>query len=346
MSEAAFDGFPLMVGWELTLACNLRCEHCGSAAGLARHAELTSVEALAVCDQLPDLLVQEVDFTGGEPLLRDDWPVLAKRLVSRGIVVKVLSNGLALDAHTVARLCDAGVAGVGISLDGLAPAHDRLRGCTGLFEETMRSMDRVIRAGLPLTVITTVHGQNVDQLAPLLRLLEDVGAEAWQVQPLFPLGRGRAMELRLTRQSYEGLGAFVFDCRDRPPEELPALLPSDSFGYYTPLDTRDPPWRGCLAGRLACGITSDGMIKGCLSLPDHLAEGDLRQRNLWDIWFDPAAFAYTRVFGPEHLGPNCQGCEMAGQCRGGCSAMSYGSTGRFHNDPYCFCALARQRQRL
>ena len=57
-----FDSFPLFVNWELTLACNLRCRHCGSSAGKKRPDELTTDEALAICDQLPALLVQEVDL--------------------------------------------------------------------------------------------------------------------------------------------------------------------------------------------------------------------------------------------------------------------------------------------
>src|SRR5689334_17492757 len=55
-----FEGFPLIVGWELTLACNLRCRHCASSAGLPRDNELTIEESLAICDQFPPLLVQEV----------------------------------------------------------------------------------------------------------------------------------------------------------------------------------------------------------------------------------------------------------------------------------------------
>ena len=58
-----YEGFPFIVGWELTLACNMRCRHCASAAGLPRARELTLDEALALCDQFPALAVQEVDFT-------------------------------------------------------------------------------------------------------------------------------------------------------------------------------------------------------------------------------------------------------------------------------------------
>lgn len=38
--------------WELTLACNLRCKHCGSFAGNRRERELDLEESLRVADQL------------------------------------------------------------------------------------------------------------------------------------------------------------------------------------------------------------------------------------------------------------------------------------------------------
>ena len=41
-----FDGLPLVLAWELTLACNLRCKHCGSAAGFPRRNELNLAERL------------------------------------------------------------------------------------------------------------------------------------------------------------------------------------------------------------------------------------------------------------------------------------------------------------
>ena len=115
---------------------------------------------------------------------------------------------------------------------------------------------------------------------------------------------------------------------------------ADSYGYYTDRDQRDPPWRGCPAGLYSCGITSDGKIKGCLSMPDELIEGNLRMNDLWEIWFDPQAFFYTRQFSTSKLGNNCKDCDHAIECQGGCSAISYGCTGHFHNDPYCFYRLA------
>lgn len=340
----AFEGFPVVIGWELTLACNLRCRHCGSSAGPARRKELTLKESLALCEQFPALLVQEVDFTGGEPLLCPHWAQLARRLGELGICVKMLTNGLALAPGMLKEMKEVGIAGVGVSLDGLEVTHDYIRGHLGLFRRVLAGIEAIQRAGLPVTVITTVNALNVEELPSLLELLKSIGIRQWQIQPIFPLGRGLdCPELRLAEQDYLKLGAFAREWRPKAAQMGVDIEPADSFGYFTAFDDRQPPWRGCPAGLFSCGITSDGRVKGCLSLPDDVVEGDLRQDDLWDIWFSSGSFVYTRGFRKEELGPSCHSCERAEQCRGGCSAMSYGTTGCFHNDPYCFYGIGRRR---
>ena len=335
----AFERFPLVIGWEITLACNLRCQHCGSSAGQPRFKELTTNEALSICEQFPDLLVHEVIFTGGEPLVRADWPKIANRLRELKIKTKLITNGLLLDPNTIAQLNDTGVARLGVSIDGLEAIHDQIRNHVGLFRHITNNIEKLLRAGIPVTVLTTVNSLNVNELTALSSLLQSLGVDIWQIQPIFPLGRANEFtKLILSETEYMHFGEFARDYM-LATQGAPTLMPGDSFGYYTELDQRQPAWGGCSAGLDLCGITSDGRIKGCLSMPDELIEADLRQRELWDIWFDPNAFSYNRQFSKPNLGPNCHSCERGEYCRGGCSSMSYSCTGKMHNDPYCFYGM-------
>ena len=335
-----FEGFPFIIGWELTLACNLRCRHCGSTAGSPRENELSTEEALSLCDQFPELLVQEVNFTGGEPLLRSDWMSIAKRLADHDIKTKLITNGLSLTPDLIHKMADAGITGVGVSLDGLAKTHDYIRGYDGLFQKVVAGLESLMEAGISATVITTANGLNIGELPEIMSLLKGIGIRQWQIQPIFPTGRSRdATELRLTEEQYLDLGFFYQRYESEMRKNGLEILPGDSFGYFTELDNREPPWRGCPAGLYSCGITSHGLVKGCLSLPDEVVEGDVRRNDLWDIWFHPDSFQFTRGFSSDRIGPNCKSCERSEQCKGGCSAMSYGSTGLFHNDPFCFVAI-------
>jgi len=339
-----FESFPHIVGWELTLACNLRCRHCASTAGVPRANELSLDECLSTCEQFPALLVREVDFTGGEPLLMPGWDKIAAHLRKLGITTRLVTNGIGLTPDTVARMKDAGLASVGVSLDGMETTHDYVRAHDGMFQVVIAGLERLLAAGLHSTVITAVNSRSLSELPQVFRLLQSLGVPAWQIQPIFPSGRSSERpELQLDENQYLELGRFTAKWVPRGREVGLQLRAADSCGYFTELWT-GPEWYGCNGGITAVGIMSDGRIKGCLSMPDELVDGNLRKNDLWDIWFRPGAFAYSRDYKNGRLGPNCAGCEQGDQCRGGCTSMSFTTTGRFNNDPYCYQAI-RTRQK-
>jgi radical SAM protein with 4Fe4S-binding SPASM domain len=335
-----FEGFPLIVGWELTLACNLRCRHCASAAGLPRQGELSLEECLALCDQFPSLLVREVDFTGGEPLLRVGWDKIAAKLGQLGITIRMVTNGLGLSESTVGKMKDVGLKTIAVSVDGLESTHDHIRSLPGMFRQIIQGIERLAAAGLHPYVITAMNNLNASELPSMFQLFHDLGVRAWQLQPILPSGRScENSELYLSESQYLQLGEFLAEWTPRSKALLPEMRAADSCGYFTELSL-GPEWQGCSAGIAAVGIMSDGRVKGCLSMPDELAEpGDLRHNDLWDIWFRPNGFAYTRGFERSALGQHCSGCRYGDQCAGGCSSMSYVATGKFHDDPYCFHAI-------
>ena len=339
----SFESFPFIVGWELTLACNLRCRHCASPAGLPRDNELSLDECLAICEQFPALLVREVDFTGGEPLLKTGWEKIAIRLRELKIPTHLITNGIGLTPDTVSRMKDAGLESVGVSLDGMEATHDYVRGRPGMFRLVIAGLERLVAAGLSSTVITAVNSLSVSELPQVFQLLQSVGVSAWQIQPIFPSGRSSERpELQLNESQYLEVGRFTVDWSRKGSEAGIQLRAADSCGYFTELAT-GPEWRGCNAGITAVGIMADGKIKGCLSMPDELVDGDLRKNDLWDIWFRPGAFAYSRDYEDDMLGLNCAGCEHGEQCRGGCTSMSYTTTGLIHNDPFCFHGIRTRR---
>jgi len=341
---SGFEGFPFNIGWELTLACNFRCHHCASDAGVTRSDELTTAEALRICDQFPALLVQEVDLTGGEPLLRKDWNIIASHLKHLGIATNILTNGFNLGMETISQMKDAGISNVGISLDGMESTHDSIRGRKGSFEHVIRSIDMLQNWNLGVIVITTVNNLNIRQLPAMLQVLQSLNAAQWRLQPLIPVGRVlNHRELEIDSSEIMQLGDFIKSLAFQYPKGPTQIICSDGLEYIE--GTLDPerPWRGCPGGWITCGITSDGLVKGCLSLPDELVEGDLRKQDLWDIWFNPDSFRYTRQFSPGMIGDNCRACDKASECRGGCSSNSYAATRSFHNDPYCYYKISRIR---
>ena len=100
--------------------------------------ELTTAEALSVIDDLADMGVPLILFTGGEPLLREDIWDLARHAKKRGIKMALSTNGTLITPEIARRIKDSGIEYAGISLDGAqALTHDRFRNSPGAFERTV-----------------------------------------------------------------------------------------------------------------------------------------------------------------------------------------------------------------
>ncbi|NTW94188.1 MAG: radical SAM protein [Chlorobiaceae bacterium] len=335
---SSFESFPLIIGWELTLACNLRCLHCASSAGAARSDELSEKEALLICDQFPELLVQEVVFTGGEPLLSPLWMPLARRLRESGILAGMVTNGTIVTAEVIRQFRETGIGAIAVSIDGMRQTHDRMRGKTGLHDRLLDGIRRLLDSGIEITLITTVNAHNLGELEAMEHQFRSMGIKRWQLQPLFVFGRSRQQtEMQLSAQQYLQLGRFIHDRQKSAEPSGMQIMGADGVGYFSELDTHDTvPWTGCSAGVSTCGIMSNGLVKGCLSWPDSMIEGDLRQDSLWSVWFREGAFSDTRSYTADDMKETCRGCAMAEECGGGCTTMSIAYTGKPHANPYCF----------
>jgi radical SAM protein with 4Fe4S-binding SPASM domain len=269
-------------------------------------------------------------------------------VAEKGITTRIVTNGHPLTRDVVARIKDVGISTVGISIDGMESTHDAIRAYPGLWRRVLAGIERVIDAGVGVGVITAVNARNLGELPAVLSLLQEMGVKHWQLQPNLPQGRsGESPDLHLSAREYLELGAFFKAEQPKAKARGLTMVPADSLGYFTELDVLpDLPWRGCHAGLYTLGIMSDGRVKGCLTMPDEMIEGDLHENDLWSIWFRKGAFAYTRQFSAERMGPHCEGCELAEQCRGGCTSMSYVCSGGFHDDPYCFLGIRRRDPQL
>ena len=331
--------------WELTLACNLRCVHCGSRAGWARSTELSTAECLDVVDQLADLGGELLTLSGGEPLLREDWDAIARAAVGRGLTVNMVTNGTCVDEAAAGRAVQAGLCNVGVSIDGPEEVHDAIRG-RGAFRAAIRGIGRLRDAGMSVAVLTTVHLWNLPWLEATRLLAIDLGARQWRLQLGKPMGSlADHDEMTLRPRQIPGLVREIV--RMKAAGGIHVAV-GDSIGYCGPGDRelrgrgwrgRPEAWHGCQAGLQAIGIESDGGIKGCLSLQardgdrDPFREGGLRQASMAEWWFRPGAFPYNREMGASDLTGACLRCRHAARCRGGAKCVSAAFTGALTEDP-------------
>src|SRR5215203_3336947 len=300
---------PVHAVWEITLACDLKCQHCGSRAGKRRSAELTTGECLNLVRQLARIGTREVTLIGGEAYLRRDWLQIIREIRDQGMDCSMQSGGLNLTEDRIKAAVDAGLQALGISVDGLRELHDDLRGVKGSFDAAFEALHAVKKYGIASSVNTQITSLVIPQLRELMNVFIAAGAKTWQVQLTVAMGRA-ADHPELLLHPYESLWRGSGDDR-----------------VY---------WTSCNAGQNTLGIEADGTIKGCPSLPTSpYAGGNIRDRNLKNIWWQTDELNINRGRTTEELWGFCGSCYYAATCKAGCTWTTHVLFGRAGNNPYC-----------
>jgi radical SAM protein with 4Fe4S-binding SPASM domain len=336
---------PKVCVWELTAKCNMRCLHCGSNLDSMRKRgeDMSLDECLRLCNDLSALGCKEVTLSGGEPLLSSHWEKVAWTLVTMGIRVALMSNGFLLDQDMALRIRQAGIELVGLSLDGIEPTHNHIRQHDQSFARLRGAIVHCKDAGLEVCLVTFINSMNVSELPEIEEFAASQGVDVWQLQLGIQLGRlANRSSLAIQPCDLPAVADFILAARHR---HNVTIAVADSIGYYSHYERElrhtGPKgkmgfWCGCTAGCLSVGIEHNGNVLGCLSLQDdRFVEGNLREETLAEIWQRKSSFSYTRDFKAEMLCGSCKDCEFGGLCRGGCTAVAFGATGRPHDNPYC-----------
>ena len=347
---------PVHAVWEITLACNLKCHHCGSRAGKRRLNELSTEECLDVVHQLARLGTREVTLIGGEAYLRKDWVAIIHAVRDAGMMCTLQTGGRGLNDKLIRQAADAGLQAAGVSVDGLRNLHDRLRGVAGSFAAAVDVLQRFREHNIVTSVNTQITKTVLPQLRTLLNLLIDSGVKNWQVQLTVAMGRA-ADNPDLLMQPYQMLELMplLADLYQEAARQGVLLQPGNNIGYFGPYESllrgsgaEDVHWGGCGAGRNVIGIEADGTVKGCPSLAtDEYAGGNIRDMTLHDLWTLTSELAFSRDGQSYELSGFCGGCYYAEVCAGGCTWTADSLLGQRGNNPYCHHrALELQKQGL
>lgn len=347
---------PIYAVWELTMRCDHACAHCGSRAGRPRPKELHHDELLQTADALARLGCREVTLIGGEAYLYPQIFPLMRHMKALGLVVTMQTGGRGITPRMAQKLRSAGLAGLGVSIDGPEEAHDVLRASSGSFQAALRALQNAQDVGLITTVNTQINRLNHHRLRETLAVLEPTGIRAWRVQLTVPMGRAAdrpewILEPYQIVDVIDTLADMQLDIARRNeqagrlPREMLDIQLGNNVGYYGPHEyiLRSRPgrvathWQGCQAGRYTIGIESDGTVKGCPSLPTApYVGGNVRELSLEDIWYNAPELQFIRTRTTDELWGFCKTCEYGDICRAGCSFTTHCTLGRRGNNPFCY----------
>ena len=329
---------PVNVTWEITAKCNLSCRHCLSAdAGGHPDPELDSGQCRSFIDELDRMEVFQINFGGGEPFLREDFPAILTYAHSKGITTCVSTNGTVHDENLALKLSRMDLVRIQVSLDGAtAESNDEIRG-SGSFEKIIQGIEILKKYDFPnLSINTVVTRKNFCEIEELCRLAAFYKAKM-RLSRFRPSGnaRQRWKEYHLEREQLIELSEFLSAHTE--------ILTGDSFFSITDEKRRKLGLNMCGAARMTCSILPDGSVHPCAFLREApFRAGNITREPLGSIWLRSPVLNRIRNIRIEA----CENCYRYTVCHGGCPAVAYYLTESLdYPDPECIASLREEIHR-
>jgi len=339
--------------WHLTAKCDQHCKHCYMYDEPTYDSELNNPLTLEQCktviDDFDEMLSNvelkgRINFTGGDPLLREDFFQILEYANSKKNIsaLCVLGNPYHINEKTAKKLKKLGVSKYQISIDGLETTHDYFRK-PGSFKESLRAFRVLKKVGIKTICMFTLSKKNAADLIPVIELVAKEGINIFAFSRLCAVGTGKKLKNEvLTPLEYKELLYNVLekfrvleeqDCRTKftRKDNLWTLLYQD-LGLLPPLPkNKKTIYRGCGIGMSIMCVLADGTVYACRRFPSPV--GKVPEQKLWDIFTKSKQLNEYRKY--EKM-EKCSKCDLLQFCRG-CPAVSYGAYGSyFAPDPQCW----------
>jgi pyrroloquinoline quinone biosynthesis protein E len=318
---------------ELSYRCPLACAYCSNPIDFhAYDAELDAATWARVFRQAAALGVVQAHLSGGEPLVRRDLEDIARSARDAGLYVHLVTSGIPLTEERAHALVASGVEAAQVSLQG---TDDEVTERVAGLRCHARKLDatRWLReAGLPVTINVVIHRDNIDRVAAIIDLAEQLGArrlELANVQLLAWALRNQAALLP-DDEAIQRAREIAVRAQDR-------LVGKMEIVFVLPDYFRGRP-RACMGG---WGASTIVVAPDGTALPCHAArsiEGmtfpRVTNEPLAQIWNDSPAF--VRFRGDAWMPEPCRSCPERARDHGGCRCQAFALTGdAARTDPAC-----------
>ena len=335
---------PINCYWTFTNLCNLRCTHCAWGSDKALPNELDTEQCKRIIDEMFELGVCEISFSGGEPLSRKKQLLeIAQYATERGFHLGMATNATLIDGTTADELLHAGINEVQVSFEGLE-AHESIRG-RGVWNKTISGIRVLKQKGFDITFAVAINKTNFRELDIIINTARAEGVRYIRFVRFVPIGRGKQnMSLfEFTPEEEIKLAKILWQKRW---ELFPETIITFNKHYVSIGVTANPElgaipetfgWNwDCPSGRSRICIMPQGKVAPCPLIGSlGLDGGDLTETSLLEIWNNSEFFAHIRTDKRNH-NEKCGLCDLWDKCGGGCKAASYAYYGNLMlPDPLC-----------
>jgi radical SAM protein with 4Fe4S-binding SPASM domain len=305
----------------ITTRCNLRCAHCfhGDAEPLDMSVEFIG----RVMKEFDEMQGLRLLISGGEPFLHPRFDEINEMLDDYSFRTIILSNGTLIENIAIAQEIRAHE--VQVSIDGIGPSHDALRG-EGSYRKSLRGIELLTQAGLDVSIATMVHARNFLEFDEIEALVKSIGAKEWSIDVPAPAGRWGSPSPQEAGQKTAAQAAMALSCEAM--KEIGPVL-ARSFGGGIHFDDPEDAFEdaegkhgGHACGAHLCAVMADGSICKCGFYAGDPA-GSVKE-GLGRVWKSMPRIEIGRL--------RCD-CGIVSQCRGGCRYRAEAAGDALGKDP-------------
>jgi radical SAM protein with 4Fe4S-binding SPASM domain len=255
---------PIQGTIETTFRCNLACVHCyvnqpvGDRAARAR--ELTTARLRSLIDEVADEGCLFLLLTGGEVLVRPDFPEVYLHAVRRGLRVTVFTNGTLVTDRVADLFAEHPPAGVEITLYGITrETYERVTRVPGSFDRCLAGIRKLLARRVPLKLKAMALTWNVDEVPRMRAFAQELGlpfAHDSLLNGRVDCGANRNPELQLPPEKAVALDLDDPDTMRRYRLALAGFADAEPAAEAEHLYT-------CGAGQIAFTVDPTGQLQLC-----------------------------------------------------------------------------------
>jgi radical SAM protein with 4Fe4S-binding SPASM domain len=263
---------PELVIFELTYGCNLKCVHCSNPTHKSLPHELTTQEVCAILEQLADLGVLTLCFTGGELFVRPDVFAILERAKRLGFLLELISNATRITPAVADRIHHLQFQRLCFSIYGATAAvYEHVTGIPGSFNQFLRGLECAASTQLPVSAVRMpMMTVNAHEVHAAKALVERYGFKFQYCAEIFPRTDGDLTPLAFRLSPVDKVRLLETLGDDHTSQSAEDLCPStDRFIE-------------CACGRNRFAITPYGEMNLCTGFP--IPRYDLRRGTVAEGW--------------------------------------------------------------
>jgi len=356
------DRQPLHGTFELTICCNLQCAMC-----LFRHdpsenadiqkQERTAEEWLDIARQAAAAGTYDLTITGGEPLLRKDFPIIWRGLNKIGFMLELFTNATLVTPEIMELFAEYPPHRIGVTIYGATEeTYRKVSGNGKAFDDMVRGVKLLTTLPSALSYRTTLIKDNVEDLPQMEALVRNEfgsdtrlihsnmvfkpvrggcsSAEACRLSPKENVDLMFKRSLRVLAGLAKQEGRTIKEVRIQEKDKSESL---SGMGRH---QKQKLTIYGCDAGMKSYTISWDGKLMGCQIIQGHHTYPLLT--GFSQAWED-----YPKVALPDRpaqLPANCLQCEVKKYCNS-CYAAFQAENVNENGFPEYLCQNAQEMAR-